>query len=125
PQAEEICDHVVMIHRGQKVLDDPVRTILRPHDSRALTFEPLDAHIDLSAVRALPEVERCIVADGRYEVALRDGVDAAAAMGRVLGVVPAARIELKRRSLEDVFVSIVAGSQGSAGTAGGANVGVA
>ena len=42
PQAEEICDHVVMIHRGQKVLDDPVSSILRPHDSRALTFEPLE-----------------------------------------------------------------------------------
>src|SRR5688572_18595527 len=39
PQAEEICDHVVMVHRGQKVLDDPVSTILRPHDSRALKFE--------------------------------------------------------------------------------------
>ena len=126
PQAEEICDHVVMIHRGQKVLDDPVRTILRPHDSRALTFEPLDAHVDVGAVRALPEVERCIVADGRYEVALREGADASAAMGRVLGVVPAARIELKRRSLEDVFVSIVAGSGGGAsGAAGGKNVGVA
>ena len=126
PQAEEICDHVIMIHRGQKVLDDPVRTILRPHDSRALTFEPLDAQIDVGAVRALPEVERCIFADGRYEVALRDGVDAAAAMGRVLSVVPAARIELKRRSLEDVFVSIVAGSGGdSSGTAGARNVGVA
>ena len=33
PQAEEICDHVVMVHRGQKVLDDPVSTILRPRDS--------------------------------------------------------------------------------------------
>ena len=54
PQAEEICDHVVMIHRGQKVLDDPVSTILRPHDSRALKFEPLDSRADVSAVRALP-----------------------------------------------------------------------
>jgi ABC-2 type transport system ATP-binding protein len=125
PQAEEICEHVVMIHRGQKVLDDPVRTILRPHDARALTFEPLDAHVDVSAVRALPEVERCIVADGRYEVALREGVDAAAAMRRVLSVVPAARIELKRRSLEDVFVSIVAGSQTSSDATSGKNVGVA
>jgi len=114
PQAEEICDHVVMIHRGHKVLDDPVRTILRSHDSRALTFEPLDAHVDVAAVRALPEVERCIAANGHYEVALRDGVNATAAMRSVLGVVPAARIELKRRSLEDVFVSIAGTERGSA-----------
>ena len=59
PQAEELCDHVVMIHRGRKVLDDPVSTILRPHDSRALTFELLDPNADVSAVRALPEIARC------------------------------------------------------------------
>src|SRR5688572_2433991 len=125
PQAEEICDHVVMIHRGQKVLDDPVRTILRRHDSRTLTFDPLDGQIDVGPVRALPEVERCTAVDGRYEVALREGVDAAAAMRRVLGVVPAASIELKRRSLEDVFVSIVAGAGGPSGGSAGEKVGVA
>jgi len=119
PQAEEICDHVVMIHRGHKVLDDPVRTILRPHDSRALTFEPLDGQIDLGALHALPEVERCIAVNGHYEIGLRDGVSASAAMRSVLGVVPAARIELKRRSLEDVFVSIAGPDRGSAGGANG------
>jgi ABC-2 type transport system ATP-binding protein len=114
PQAEEICDHVVMIHRGQKVLDDPVRTILRSHDSRALTFEPLDGHVDVAALNALPEVERCTAANGHYDVALRDGVSATTAMRSVLAVAPAARIELKRRSLEDVFVSI-AGTEGGSG----------
>ena len=117
PQAEEICDHVVMIHRGHKVLDDPVRTILRPHDSRALTFEPLDGQVDLGALHALPEVERCIAVNGHYEIGLRDGVNASAAMRSVLGVVPAARIELKRRSLEDVFVSIAGTESGSPGAA--------
>jgi hypothetical protein len=37
-------------------------------------------------------------------------------MRSVLAVVPAARIELKRRSLEDVFVSI-AGTEGGSGVA--------
>jgi ABC-2 type transport system ATP-binding protein len=117
PQAEEICDHVVMIHRGRKVLDDPVRTILRPLDSSVLTFEPVDARFDIAAVRALPEVESCIAAGGHYEIALRDGVNTAAAMRAVLAVAPATRIELKRRSLEDVFVSIVARSEGGSADA--------
>jgi ABC-2 type transport system ATP-binding protein len=123
PQAEELCEHVVMIHRGRKVLDDPVRSILRPQDSRALTFEPLDSHADVSAVRALPEVESCAPADGGYEVRLREGADAARAMQSVTGAVRVARIELKRPTLEDVFVSI-AGADGAApqaqGAAGGA-----
>jgi ABC-2 type transport system ATP-binding protein len=112
PQAEEICDHVVMIHRGRKVLDDPVRTILRPLDSSVLTFEPLDARFDIAAVRALPDVQSCVPSEDHYEIALHDGANSASAMRAVLAVAPATRIGLKRRRLEDVFVSIVAGSEG-------------
>jgi ABC-2 type transport system ATP-binding protein len=113
PHAEELCDHVVMIHRGRKVIDDPVRSILRPRDSRALTFEPLESNADVAAVRELPEVESCNFVDGRYDVALRPGADPASAMRAVVNAVPVARIELERPSLEDVFVSI-AGSDASA-----------
>jgi ABC-2 type transport system ATP-binding protein len=119
PQAEEICDHVVMIYRGRKVLDDPVSTILRPHDSRALKFELLDPRADVGAVRALPGVERCSSAEGGYEVALREGADPARVMQSVIAAVPVARIELKRPSLEDVFVSIVAGGDREAAAHGG------
>jgi ABC-2 type transport system ATP-binding protein len=119
PQAEEICDHVVMIYRGQKVLDDPVSTILRPHDSRALKFELLDPRADVGAVRALPGVERCSAAEGGYEVALREGADPARVMQNVIAALPVARIELKRPSLEDVFVSIVAGGDRPADARGG------
>jgi ABC-2 type transport system ATP-binding protein len=119
PQAEELCDHVVMIHRGRKVLDDPVSTILRPHDSRVLTFELLDPKADVGPVAALPEVARCERNEGRYEALLRDGVDAARAMQAVLSAVRVTRIGLKRRSLEDVFVSIVAGTEGASAPAPG------
>ena len=119
PQAEEICDHVVMIYRGHKVLDDPVSTILRPYDVRALKFEPLDSSADVGAVRALPGVERCSATEGGYEVALREGADAARVMQSVIAAVPVARIELKRPTLEDVFVSIVAGGDREAAARGG------
>ena len=106
PQAEEICDHVVMIHRGQKVLDDPVDSILRRYDARALRFEPLDAGADVSVVKGLADVERCTAVDGGYEVALRERADVGRAMQQVIAAVPVARIELKRPRLEDVFVQI-------------------
>jgi ABC-2 type transport system ATP-binding protein len=116
PQAEELCDHVVMIHRGRKVLDHTVSSILRPHDSRTLSFEPLDANADLGAVHALPEIERCTAAAGSgYEATLRDGADAVRALASVVAAVRVARIELKRPTLEDVFVGIVA--RDGAGTA--------
>jgi len=113
-QAEEICDHVVMIHRGSKVLDDPVSSIRRRYDPRALVLEPLDAAADVARVRALAEVESCAARDGAYDVELRAGVDPAAAIARIAGVLPLARIEVKRSRLEDVFVQLVADGAQSA-----------
>ncbi len=109
PQAEEICDHVVMIHRGRKVLDDPVSSILRPLRSRARS-----ASSRSTPTRASRRCARCptsraaLAVDGGYEMRLRDGVDAAGAIARVAARCPSARIELKRPRLEDVFVQIVA-----------------
>ncbi len=108
PQAEEICDHVVMIHRGRKVLDDPTTSILSRYDPRTIRFEPLDARASVEAVRALPDVESCAPVDGGYELLLREGADAAGAISRIAAAVPVGRIELKRPRLEDVFVQLVA-----------------
>jgi ABC-2 type transport system ATP-binding protein len=112
PQAEEICEQVIMIHRGRKVLDEPVAAIRRRHDTRALVFEPLDSRADVAAkVRALPSVERCESVDGVYEVRLRDGVDASTVMHGITAAVPVARIEIKRPRLEDVFVQLVGATE--------------
>ncbi|HLF09819.1 MAG TPA: ATP-binding cassette domain-containing protein [Gammaproteobacteria bacterium] len=107
PQAEEICEHVVMIHRGRKVLDDPIGAIRGRYDPRAILFEPLHGTANVDGVRALPEVESCRRVDGGYEILLRQGSDPGAAMHRVMAAIPVARIELKRPRLEDVFVQLV------------------
>jgi ABC-2 type transport system ATP-binding protein len=109
-QAEEICDHVVMIHRGMKVLDDPVSVIRNRYEVRALEFEPLQPGFDMNAVLALPEVESCRNADGAYEIALRERSDVRTAMQHLVATVPVARVELKRPSLEDIFIELVTGS---------------
>jgi ABC-2 type transport system ATP-binding protein len=107
PQAEEMCDHVVMIHRGRKMLDEPLRSIRQSYDPRAIEFETLTADADVAPVRSLPEVERCTRVSGAYEVLLREGSDAGRAMQHIVAAVPVARMERKRLRLEDVFVQIV------------------
>jgi ABC-type uncharacterized transport system ATPase subunit len=103
-----------MIHRGRKVLDDPVTSIRRRYDPRALVLEPLDPSADLARVRALAEVESCSPHDGAYDVELRVGVDPATAIARIAAAVPVARIEVRRPRLEDVFVQLVADGEQSA-----------
>ena len=67
--AEEMCQHVVMIHQGRKVLDEPMAGLRRQFDPRTIHFEPLDANADPSTSRAVPSgVERVeSVDEGLYE----------------------------------------------------------
>ena len=77
PQAEEICQHVVMIHRGRKVLDEDVTAIRRQYDPRTIRFEPLEPAADPAVLRSFAEVERIDRVDGGYEIHLVEGTDPA------------------------------------------------
>ena len=96
-----------MVHEGRKVLDDDLAAIRRAYDPRTVELEPLNADADLSRLAAMPEVEHVRPADRAQEVRLRRGTDPAEAMRRILDAVPAARIEIFRPRLEDVFVDLV------------------
>jgi ABC-2 type transport system ATP-binding protein len=105
--AEEICQHVVMIHRGLKVLDEPTSALRRRFDPRSLRFEPLNPGADLSPLDALPEVESVELTDGGYVARLVEGADATRTIHRIAGAIPLARIELSRLTLEDTFIRLV------------------
>jgi ABC-2 type transport system ATP-binding protein len=111
-QAEDTCEHVVMIHHGRKVLDDSVAAIRRRYDPRTIRFEPLDPAADLGPLRALAEVEHIEPAAAAFDIRLADGSDPGRAICRITAAVTPARIELARPRLEDIFISLV--SEGSA-----------
>ena len=109
--AEEMCQHVVMIHQGKKVLDEAMAGLRRQFDPRTILFEPIDVNANPSALAAVSGVERVEGNDGSYQITLGPGVDPAPVMARLASTVAPARIELARRRLEDVFVGIVAEGQ--------------
>jgi ABC-2 type transport system ATP-binding protein len=109
PHAEEICDTVIMMHRGKKVLDEKMDTIRRQYDPRRIQFDPLDPDADLKPLRELPEVERLDKLEGSYEILLVKGTDPAHAMRRIVQAVTPARMEVARPQLEDVFIKLVSG----------------
>lgn len=107
-QAEEICEHIVMLNRGQKVLDEDLASIRQRHDPRALTFEPFEREADVTPLRTLEGVAN-ITRDGRtYRIDLREGAEPARLMRAVAAAVAPARLELHRPSLEDIFIGLVA-----------------
>jgi ABC-2 type transport system ATP-binding protein len=110
--AEQLCDHVVMIHRGQKVLDDGIANIRARFDPRSLLFEPFDPTADVQVLATVPGVSRLIRDSGSWELVLSAGADPAAVIGAVAARLTPARIEVRRPTLEDVFVNIVSGEAG-------------
>jgi ABC-2 type transport system ATP-binding protein len=112
-QAEELCDRVVMIHKGRKVLDEPMGSLRRRYDLTRVLFEPLDAGARLDALRDVPGVVSMQQRDGEAELCLLQGTDPAAVIREAAARVVPARIEIARITLEDVFVGIVRGQAGA------------
>ncbi|HTY49955.1 MAG TPA: ATP-binding cassette domain-containing protein [Steroidobacteraceae bacterium] len=111
--AEELCQHVVMINRGRKVLDEPMTSLARQYDRRTIRLVPLDPAADLMRLAKLPGIERVLLTDEGCEVSLAGGTDPWDAMRTLTAAVAPARIEFARVRLEDVFIRLVGGDSAS------------
>jgi len=114
-EAELLCDRVVMIHRGRKVLDQSIADIRAQFDPRSVLFEPLDPSANMARLEALASISRIERQNDGYELRLQEGTDLAAAMRDIAATVTPAKLQVQRPSLEDIFVQIVtAGREESA-----------
>ena len=108
PQAEEMCEHIVMIHDGRKMLDDPLAAIRARQMPRSLQFEALDGDADVAAALGdLPQLASAARQDGHWLLELAPAADLGGAVQAVAARLAPRRLELRRPSLEDVFVEIV------------------
>jgi ABC-2 type transport system ATP-binding protein len=112
-EAEQLCDHLVMINRGKKVLDMSMNEIYRNFDPRTVAIEPLDPSRDLSGLSRLAGVESAKAVRGGMELKLAERADPSAVMSAAAAAVPARRLELKRVSVEQVFIDLVEQSGGA------------
>ncbi len=110
-QAEQICDHIVMIHQGRKVLDDTLGDIRSRFDPRAIHVDPIGGSAKGEEIARIAGVAQVSPMEGALEVLLEEGVDPQDAMKALLEAMPLNRIEIKRPTLEDVFIEIVTGGK--------------
>jgi ABC-2 type transport system ATP-binding protein len=107
PQAEQICEHIVMIHEGRKVLDESLGAVRARYDPKTVLLEPLDAATDVRALASVTGVEAIDTTERGYAIRLGSGADVSAVLGRIVAVAPPRHLELERPSLEDVFIELV------------------
>ncbi len=105
--AEEVCDHIVMMDRGEKVLDAPLAEVHGRAGSGTLVCEPTDPALDVSVLEALDGVAAVKRDRAFLRIGLQPEADPSAVLARVAQARPMARVEVERPSLEETFVRIV------------------
>ncbi|MFM7051582.1 MAG: ABC transporter ATP-binding protein [Planctomycetota bacterium] len=114
--AEALCDRVVLIDKGHKVLDEEMRALRARHDDKGLVCEPLGdpaAFADLAVAGGLATRAR-LHGNGSVDLELVAGRDAAGAMRDALALAPLRSVALRRMNLDELFIELVgAGSEGA------------
>ena len=104
-EAQELCDEIAIINRGQVVACEPTSTLLRRMDTRMVLVTPDEP---LSEAPPLPGFETKLLKSGGFSVTYRTGQSS---VEQVLAAIRAAGLHIKDIStedpdLEDVFVSL-------------------
>ncbi|MCZ6887698.1 MAG: ATP-binding cassette domain-containing protein [Gammaproteobacteria bacterium] len=102
-QAEQICDSIVLINKGRKVLDGTIA------DVRASTGNTvvLDYDGDGSCLQKIPGVIRVSDAGKHAELTLAAGTDPQALLAALIGKVAIRRFDTAQASLHEVFIRTV------------------
>jgi ABC-2 type transport system ATP-binding protein len=103
--AEKLCDGIVMIHRGKKVLDGTLAEVKSGGD-RGIQ---LDYDGSGMVLRDLPGVTRINDSGKNAEIFLSPGTDPQEILQRLVGRLVIRRFDLREPSLHEVFVRAVKG----------------
>ena len=104
-EAQELCDHIAIVNRGEVVVCEPTTTLLRRMDMRNVLVTPEEP---LAAAPALPGFETKLLKSGGFSVSYRTGEST---VEQVLAAIRASGLHIKDIStedpdLEDVFMSL-------------------
>jgi ABC-2 type transport system ATP-binding protein len=103
---ERLCDRVVLINRGEKVLDGAVREVKARHGKNTVV---LAYEGDGSFLASLPGVVRVSELAQHVEIRMADGVDPQPLLREAAARLRVRRFEIVEPSLHDIFVETVTG----------------
>jgi ABC-2 type transport system ATP-binding protein len=104
-EAERMADEIILIHRGQVVLEGSLDEVRSSHGRNTL-------HLDFEAgdgsfLSELPEVRQATVDQHSAELALVDGADPQGVLVATVGRLRLRRFEVGAPSLEEIFIDKV------------------
>lgn len=112
-EAQELCDEIAIVNRGEVVACEPTATLLRRMDSRNVVVTPDDP---VTTAPALAGFDTKLRANGAFQVSYRTGQSS---VEQVLAAVRASGVHIKDIAtedpdLEDVFLALTYGDPNAA-----------
>jgi len=114
-EAERMADEIILIHRGQVVLEGSLDQVRGASGKNALH---IDFEGDGSFLSALPEVLHAAIVNNSAEITLADGADPQKILEASVGRIRIRRFEVAVPSLEQIFIEKVGAESLSAEVAG-------
>jgi len=105
-QAEQICNRIFLINKGVKILDATLDEIRERFDPRTVLVEPLENHIDFTSIYGVRE-QHPMPHSKAFELDLEDDADPQRIMKDALELGPMRSAELRRLTLDEVFIRAV------------------
>jgi ABC-2 type transport system ATP-binding protein len=108
-QAERLCDFILLINKGKKVIDGTLDEIRSRYDSDVVSVElegEADFVVDLPIVRSATREGR------RLEIVLDEGADSQELLQELVGRVRVNAFEVKVPSLHEIFVDLAGENNG-------------
>jgi ABC-2 type transport system ATP-binding protein len=102
-QAERLCDYILLINRGRKVIDGTLNAIRSRYTSDAVSVE-LEG--DATFIADLPMVKRATRNGRRLDVVLNEGGDAQELLRALVARARVRAFEMKVPSLHEIFVDL-------------------
>ena len=103
-QAERLCDRIVLINRGRKLLDGSLSEVRARFDTRMVILE---GEGDFSSLADWDGVAEAQITAGQARLELTDGADVDALLHQAVNMARLRRFELQRPSLQEIFVKLV------------------
>ncbi len=106
-QAEQLCDHIFLIHRGRKVLDGRLDEILNAYPVDSITAV-CDA--PLETIERLPQVAAAARVGNEIRIGLRPGADHQRLLAGLIAAGRVDRFSAVRPTLNEIFIREVEGA---------------
>ena len=103
-QAEQLCDHIVLINKGRNVLCGTLESVRARYPADSVDVE-LEG--DAGFLDTLPQVKNVAHVDGGLRITLREGADDQQLLAQMLDRVRIRRFELTVPSLHEIFILAV------------------